>query len=826
MKMNLKKRGRIYQIVTLLFCFLGLQLSYGQDTCATAMPITVGTTTVDAINGANIATACATTATLAEWYSYTPAQNYSVTVTSDLLVNICKDTRFNVYTGNCGALTCYSGDDDSGIIACNSGNTSTYLSTKTFDVFAGVTYYIAWDNRWSTAGFDFQLIENPFVPNLCNSAVAITAGITTVDAIDQGNVSTSCSTASAGKWFSYTPTQNYHATISSDLAVNLCKDTNFTVYRGSCANNALICVSSDDNSGILECNVGNTNSFLSKKTFDVTAGTTYYIVWDNKWSAEGFDFELTEDVIVVPINYNNQAVSTVNSTYNICVVDMNNDGKDDIAGVSTNNLKVHYQQNDGTFAISNFAVPGTSFLPSWSLAAGDYNRDGYNDLLLGSGSGLSFWESDGTGTSYFSRTPGQYIFCQRTNFIDIDNDGNLDAFSCHDVDPNVYYLNDGAGNWTYYQSGTTPGAYMLGITASGGNYASLWTDFDNDGDRDMFISKCSGPPCELHRNDGNGVFTDISAQAQINVQPIQSWSSAIADFDNDGDMDIMIGSNGSVGNKFFRNNLDTSNEVEEAYSNITAGSGLDLDTSTNRDYVAYDFDNDGLVDILGSGNKIMFNQGDNQFSPVSYPAISVGAIGDLNDDGFLDILNNNIIRYAIPNGNNWFKVILQGIQSNTNGIGARIEIYGAFGKQIRDIRSGEGFEFMSSLNAHFGLGQATAIDQLVVKWPSGIVDTYLNPQINADFRVTEGTTLAVNGNANAVFSVIPNPAKQFITINLNSGSTEKLTSAQIFDLTGRLIMETPLNSSKINVDSLQSGTYLLLLQNEKGKGYSQKFIKE
>jgi hypothetical protein len=105
---------------------------------------------------------------------------------------------------------------------------------------------------------------------------------------------------------------------------------------------------------------------------------------------------------------------------------------------------------------------------------------------------------------------------------------------------------------------------MLGITASGGNYASIWTDYDNDGDRDLFISKCSGPPCELHRNDGGGVFTDISVQAQINVTPIQSWSSAVADFDNDGDMDIMIGSNGGARNILFKNNLDTTNETEEA----------------------------------------------------------------------------------------------------------------------------------------------------------------------------------------------------------------------------------------------------------------------
>jgi hypothetical protein len=290
-------------------------------------------------------------------------------------------------------------------------------------------------------------------------------------------------------------------------------------------------------------------------------------------------------------------------------------------------------------------------------------------------------------------------------------------------------------------------------------------------------------------------------------------------------MDIIITASSGT-HKYFRNNLDTSNSVEEAYSNITAGSGFDTNTSLNIDNVTYDFDNDGFLDVLGGGNKIMFNQHNSTFAPVSYPGIGVGAIGDLNNDGFLDILNGNTIRYAVPNSNKWLKVALQGVQSNTNGIGARVEIHGAWGVQIRDIRSGEGFEFMSTMNAHFGLGQATTIDQVIIRWPSGAVDTYNNVSANQRLLVVEGSTLAVNSFDNGVFSVYPNPAKDVVNIQLQDNLSITLTAAAVYDLSGRVVLTTTDLTQPINVEKLASGTYVLSLTDSNNKHYGQKFIKE
>lgn len=668
------------------------------------------------------------------------------------------------------------------------------------------------------------IVHHSYSQDTCATALPITtAGFYVVDVVNGSQVpapicADNGTGATAGEWYAYTPTQDYTVTVSSNIVENTPKvDTRFHVYIGTCS--TLVCYAGDDDSGV---------GYSSMDTFNVTGGTTYYIAWDNHWTSNGFTFQLTENETVLPpptpITYTTETVSTIDSNYNICVVDMNNDKLDDVVGVSPNNLKIHYQRDNGTFNIVNFSITGTSKMPGWSMAAGDYNRDGFNDLVLGAGNGLSVWKSNNLsgGLTYTGFNPTDYIFCQRTNFQDLNNDGNLDVFSCHDIAPNCYYLNDGSDNLTFYQSTVTPGAMTFGTI--GGNYATLFTDFDNDGDSDVFVSKCSGPPCELHRNDGNGVYTDISAIAEINVTPIQTWSSAIADFDNDGDMDIIITASAGT-HKYFRNNLDTTNSVEEAYTNITTGSGWDTNSSTNIDNIAYDFDNNGFIDVLGGGNKIMFNQGNSTFFPQIYSGISVGAVGDLNNDGYLDILNGNTIRYAVPNGNNWLKVKLNGVESNSNGIGARIEIYGVWGKQIRDVRSGEGFKYMSSIFAHFGIGAATEITKIVIKWPSGSVDEILNPAINQTLTVTENaTTLATVAPASSFFNITPNPVNEVINISLKN-STSEIASAQIVDLVGKVVMKPTVTNNTIDVKSLATGTYVLVLKDKDGKQSSEKFLK-
>ena len=126
------------------------------------------------------------------------------------------------------------------------------------------------------------------------------------------------------------------------------------------------------------------------------------------------------------------------------------------------------------------------------------------------------------------------------------------------------------------------------------------------------------------------------------------------------------------------------------------------------------------------------------------------AIGDLNHDGFLDIYSSYANAFNSPsniqdrlwmndgNSNNFFSVILEGTMSNINGIGARVELHGRWGQQIREVRSGEGYGIMNSFTQHFGIGTSNSISKLVVKWPSGVIDEIINPAINNCLAIIEG----------------------------------------------------------------------------------------
>lgn len=452
-----------------------------------------------------------------------------------------------------------------------------------------------------------------------------------------------------------------------------------------------------------------------------------------------------------------------------CAADMNDDGLDDVVRVMSNGIYIDYQQADGSF-LPGFFPMAIQNLPSWSIVAADIDGNGYNDLLLGAGNAVSFVYANDDGTGYTEDAFPEYIFTQRSTFADIDNDGNLDAFANHDVDQCHPYRNvDGVLELDFS---------LIQTLDVGGNYAAIWVDYDNDWDSDLYITKCRGGASWgdlqrinlLYRNNGDGTYTEAAAEANMN-DGNQSWTTVFEDFDNDGDFDAFTVNHssgdvpGGAANKFMLN--DGTGHFTDIIS-TTGINALDLG-AWNCD--AGDFDNDGFVDIFSEmGTEMYWNNGDLTFTGTQLTGFNSGGIGDFNSDGFLDVISGNNLWINDGNNNNYIMFNLDGIESNKSAVGARIEIYGEWGIQIREVRAGESFDPGSSLMAHFGLGSATSVDQVVIKWPSQMVTTINNPEINTVHNVIEAGCMGdpITISANGLTTICPG---ETVTIEAPAGAT-------------------------------------------------------
>jgi ASPIC and UnbV/Secretion system C-terminal sorting domain/FG-GAP-like repeat len=497
--------------------------------------------------------------------------------------------------------------------------------------------------------------------------------------------------------------------------------------------------------------------------------------------------------------------------------DVNGDFLDDYVRISSNGVGIDYQQPDGTF-ISTMIAMTIQNVPGWSVAVGDLDENGFNDMVLGNGSRVSFLMANADGTAYTENAFPQYIFSQRSTFADIDNDGDLDSFVCHDVDLSHPYRNDGNGNMTLDQT-------LIETLDAPGNYAAIWVDYDNDGDQDMYLTKCRGgsPPNDplnnnaMYTNDGTGVFTENALD--IGMQDsARSWATVFEDFDNDGDFDAFI-VNHDFQNRFMLND-GTGN-----FTDIIETTGINPTDLGSWENLSADFNNDGYMDILSEMSKELYvNNGDLTFTGQDLP-FDEGGIGDMNGDGFLDVVNNGNLYLNDGNENNWVKIGLIGTDSNLNGIGARIKIEGAWGTQMREVRSGQGFRHMNSLVAHFGLGTATAIDKIIIEWPSGTLDEIVNPDINSQHIYTEGANpvLGTTDVQATGITLFPNPTTDLL--NFSEKGMEN-TTVSIVDMNGKLVLNTQVsNRNNIDVTALNSGVYFAQFEVDQ-KQVSYKFVKK
>ena len=526
-------------------------------------------------------------------------------------------------------------------------------------------------------------------------------------------------------------------------------------------------------------------------------------------------FSLTNLIAQPSFSNSNNLIGNYDG-YTSITVDMNGDYLDDFVRISETGVGIDYQQADGTFE-SVFIEMIIQWVPDWSAAAADIDGNGYTDLLLGNGQRASFLFANEDGTAFTEVFEDLYIFSQRTNLVDIDNDGDLDAFVCHDVDGNHNYRNDGNQNMVLDFN-------LIETLNLAGNYASLWVDYDNDGDTDMHLTKCRqgstpGDPERtnaMYRNNGDGTYTEVAAAINLDDNE-QSWATVWQDFDNDGDFDAFC-VNHSDANRFYEN------DGTGVFTDIIVSTGInptDLGAWENH---GADFDNDGYVDIFSEmARELYMNNGDMTFTGIDL-AFDEGAVGDFNGDGYLDIGREGDLWMNDGGTNNWVKFALVGVESNLHGIGARITINGDWGIQIREVRSGTGYSHMSTLIAHFGLGTSTEIESVLIEWPSGTVDLIENVDINSQHVFIEGENVlgtsdfALNG-----ISLYPNPTSAMVNFSLKNIEG---TPVRIIDVNGRTILKTTISSdNNINIEMLTNGVYFVQLQIE-NKDLSYKFVKK
>ena len=475
----------------------------------------------------------------------------------------------------------------------------------------------------------------------------------------------------------------------------------------------------------------------------------------------------------------------------VAVADVDNDGRDDIIRLEDGHaLNVEYQQAAGQPFSHSFIIdaPGGA----WALAVADINNDGTCDMLFGGAydQGVKLVRSTNNGNAYqMDILSDSYMFVQGSNFADINNDGFLDAFACHDDAESRIWGNDGTGalspanNWI--DMATSP------PSDNSGNYGTTWTDFDNDGDTDLYISKCRGGvsnPSDPRRinalfvNDGNGNYTEQADEYGLKIGH-QTWASDFQDIDNDGDLDCLVANHD--------HNLQLfENDGTGHFTDISAQAGTAGFTHYFIQALMRDFDNDGFVDIITSSPPLLLhNNGNKTFTQIPQPFTDMGSLatGDLNHDGFLDVYavyqcglvspcgNPDILWLNNGNSNHYLAVQLQGNQSNYKGVGAKVEIRGSWGIQVREVRSGESYGISNSLTSYFGLGDETQIESLMVKWPSGTVDLIAEPGADQFLLIEEGSTCVSESPAGSNnYVAVPDAALTLDNIACANGGAQVL----------------------------------------------------
>jgi hypothetical protein len=299
-------------------------------------------------------------------------------------------------------------------------------------------------------------------------------------------------------------------------------------------------------------------------------------------------------------------------------------------------------------------------------------------------------------------------------FVDVDDDGWLDLAVANDSVPKYLYRNkhDGTFEDISYLSG-------FALNDEGREQAAMGIavgDYNRDGKLDFYVTNFSDDYNTLYRNDGDASFSDVSARAGIAALtiPFLGWGTGFLDYDNDGLLDIFV-ANGHV-----YPGVD-----QQDWGTTWAQRPL---LFRNRDGAKFE----EVPAAMGSGLAIVV------------PARGA-AFGDLFNDGHIDVVLNNmdsapaLLRNIVKTSNHWltFKLV-GGPKSPRDAIGAKVFVSTGAVRQRADVFSGGSYASSSDQRLHFGLGAATKVDKVEIRWPSGLKQEITVPAVDRIYTVVEG----------------------------------------------------------------------------------------
>jgi len=470
------------------------------------------------------------------------------------------------------------------------------------------------------------------------------------------------------------------------------------------------------------------------------------------------------------------------------LADIDNDGDLDLFFQGTD--KRLYRNNvvgtgAKTFTDISSGMPLASLGPTWSAGWGDYDGDGFVDVFVGkTNSGLTGTvlrnNGDGSFTDRSAATalldPG---FHQNVGWIDIDNDRDLDLIiGMEGPEKHEIYLQR-PGN-VFSAVGAAVG-FQVDFGTKG--YGLAMGDADGDGDIDIYLSTC---PSGIRNNFFKNMLVETGSLSFIDIADANgtqfmgsSYGTEFIDFDDDGDLDLYLTGADQWPSKIWRNDGNL------MFTDIDTITGHPLLSNTGGDLngsKAIDYDNDGDLDLFfhdnlggrgsNSARRLYRNDGNWKFSDVTVAeglfTTNQGAYdsawGDIDLDGDLDLIaatasgttTGGVVNYervfisnAAENGNHWLYVRLAGPTDNTTGIGAAL--YATIHEGTpdertlrRDANTNIGTFNQSDVPVHFGLGTASIIDKLEIRWPDGTVQILLD--VPVDKYITINTPGDFNGD--------------------------------------------------------------------------------